>query len=214
MAKPGTKPARESKDKGGAIAVDEKPSRPSAPPRFQLRYKNEVRPALKAKFGIKNDHAIPKIEKVVINMGLGKAAENKNRVEHALRDLTAIAGQKPVIAKARKSIAGFKLRQGMPIGLMVTLRRERMWEFLDRLISIVIPRIRDFRGLPKKLDGRGSYSMGINEQGVFPEVNLDKLEFVQGMQITIVTSSDNDEKAIELLELLGMPFRRPEDKDK
>lgn len=210
MAKPG----KENKEKGGASAVAEAPSRPTTPPRFQLKYKNEVRPALKAKFKIENDNAVPKFEKVVINMGLGKAVENKNRVEHAVRDLTAISGQKPVIAKARKSIAGFKLRQGMPIGCMVTLRRERMWEFLDRLISIVIPRIRDFRGLPKKLDGRGNYSMGISEQGVFPEVNLDKLEFVQGMQITIVTTAENDEQAIELLEQMGMPFQRPEDKDK
>lgn len=205
------KQPKEAKEKGGATAVAEQPrapARPAPPPRLLLKYKNEVHLQLKERFRIGNPFAVPRVAKIVVNMGLGKSIENKNRMEHAVRDLAAIAGQKPVVTKARKSIAGFKLRKGMPIGAMVTLRRERMYEFLDRLISIVIPRIRDFRGLPRKFDGHGNYSMGLSEQAVFPEVSLDTLEFVQGMQITICTTARNDEQAFELLDRMGLPFRK------
>ena len=145
---------------------------------------------------------------IVINMGVGKATENKARLEHAQRELGAISGQKPVVTKARKSVAGFKLRQGYPVGVAVTLRGDRMWEFLDRLMSVAIPRIRDFRGLPNKLDGRGNYTMGLSEQSVFPEIQLDKVEFVQGMDITFVTTARTDKEGQALLAGLGMPFRK------
>ncbi len=178
-------------------------------PRLLKKYKEEVAPMLMEKFGIKNPLATPRIEKIVVNMGVGKAVENKNRIEHAARDLATITGQKPVVAKARKSVSGFRLRQGNPIGVYVTLRRERMYEFLDRLISIAIPRIRDFRGLSTKaFDGKGNFNMGLSEQVVFPEINLDKMEFVQGMNISIVTTAKNDEQGLELLRALGMPFRK------
>jgi len=182
----------------------------AAPARTRLheKYRTEVQPALAQHFGMKNALSIPHVQKVVLSMGVGKAIENKVRIDHAMRELTAIAGQKPVITKGRRSISGFRLREQMPIGLCVTLRRERMWEFLDRLIAVVIPRIRDFRGLPRKMDGRGNYSFGLSEQSVFPEIPLDKVEFVQGMNITIVTSATTDQEAEMLLEKLGMPFRR------
>jgi large subunit ribosomal protein L5 len=178
------------------------------PPRLRTRYDAEVRPALRERFGYPNPMMTPTLRKIVINMGLGKATENKARLEHAVRDLATIAGQKPVITKARRSVAGFKLRAGVPIGCCVTLRGARMWEFLDRLISIAIPRIRDFRGLPNKLDGRGNYTLGLSEQSVFPEINLDKVEFVQGMDITLVTKARTDEEGLALLQLLGVPFRK------
>ena len=176
--------------------------------RLHEKYRSEVQPALAQQFGMKNALSIPRVLKVVLSMGVGKAIENKVRIDHAMRELTAIAGQKPVITKGRRSISGFRLREQMPIGLCVTLRRERMWEFLDRLIAVVIPRIRDFRGLARKMDGRGNYSFGLSEQSVFPEIPLDKVEFVQGMNITIVTSAATDQEAEMLLEKLGMPFRR------
>ena len=177
-------------------------------PRLRIKYDEKVRPALKEQFSYDNPMMIPRLQKVVINMGIGRAVENKARIEHAVRELTTIAGQKPVVTKARRSVAGFKLREGMPIGCRVTLRGARMWEFVDRLISVAIPRIRDFRGLPVKLDGRGNYTMGLSEQSVFPEINLDKVEFVQGMDITFVTSAPTDEEAFALLKELGMPFRK------
>ncbi|MCB9883112.1 MAG: 50S ribosomal protein L5 [Planctomycetes bacterium] len=179
-----------------------------AAPRLQQKYEQEIASSLKEQFQYKNPMQVPTLEKVVISMGIGAAIENKNRVDHAVKDLSTIAGQKPVTRLARKSVAGFKLRQGMPIGCSVTLRHQRMYEFLDRLISIVVPRIRDFRGLPKKLDGRGNYSMGLAEQTVFPEIDLDKVEFTQGMNITIVTTAKTDEEAFALLRGLGMPFRK------
>ncbi len=181
-----------------------------AVPRLLEKYRAEVIPKLKEKFGIENLLALPRLEKIVVNMGVGKALENKNRIDHAVRDLATITGKKPVVAKARRSVSGFRLRQGNPIGVFVTLRKDRMYEFLDRLISIAIPRIRDFRGLdPKGFDGHGNYNMGLSEQIVFPEINLDKLEFVQGMNVTIVTTAKNDEQGYELLLGLGMPFKRP-----
>jgi len=175
--------------------------------RLKERYEREIAPRLKEKFGITNRMAMPRLKKIVVNMGIGEALENRNRLEAAVADLAAITGQKPVITKAKKSIAGFKLRAGNPIGVKVTLRRERMYEFLDRLINLALPRIRDFRGLsPNSFDGHGNYSMGIDEQSVFPEINVDKMEFVQGMDITIVTTCDSDEQSRELLREFGMPF--------
>jgi large subunit ribosomal protein L5 len=176
--------------------------------RLREKYQSEVRSALKEKFGYTNELQIPAVQKISINMGVGKAVEAKNRVEAAVKDLTTIAGQKAVVTQARKSISQFRLRQGMPIGARVTLRGERMFEFLDRLVSVVVPRLRDFRGLPNKLDGRGNYSMGLAEQVVFPEINLDKVQFVQGMDITITTTAKSDEEGFELLTLLGVPFKK------
>lgn len=180
-------------------------------PRLKEKYANEIRQQMMEKFSIKNVNAAPKLEKVVINMGCKGAVEQKNRVEAAARDLAAISGQRPTIRKARKSIAGFKLREGMPIGVAVTLRADRMWEFTDRLISVVLPRIRDFRGVKDKLDGRGNFSLGLSEQSVFPEIDFDKIEFQQGMDITFVTSAPDDEQGRYLLAQIGMPFQKNED---
>ena len=175
--------------------------------RLLERYKNEIVTGLMEELGYKNALAVPRLEKVVINMGVGKSQEEKKRLEDATQDLAMITGQRPVITKARRSVAGFKVRKGNPVGLKVTLRGVRMYEFLDRLISIAIPRIRDFRGLkPNSFDGRGNYTLGIDEQSVFPEVDLDHMEFTQGMDITIVTTARSDEEALRLLSLLGMPF--------
>ncbi|MBI5363431.1 MAG: 50S ribosomal protein L5 [Planctomycetes bacterium] len=174
--------------------------------RLKQKYLEEVRGRLKSKFAIENDNAVPRLTKIVVNMGVGSAVENKGRVETAARDLATITGQKPVIRKAKKAISAFKLREGMPIGCSVTLRRARMWEFADRLITIVLPRIRDFRGVKDKLDGRGNYTLGLSEQSVFPEIEFDKMEFPQGMDITFVTSAGSDERGYALLKELGMPF--------
>ncbi|MEM7198762.1 MAG: 50S ribosomal protein L5 [Planctomycetota bacterium] len=179
---------------------------PPPPPRLKEKYNDEVRPALQKQFSYANPMMIPRISKVVLNMGVGRAIENKARLEHATRELGAITGQKPVTTKARRSVAGFKLRQGMPIGCSVTLRGARMWEFIDRLVAVAVPRIRDFRGLPDKLDGRGNYSLGLSEQSVFPEIDLDKVEFVQGMHITFVTTAPSDEEGRALLKEIGIPF--------
>lgn len=178
------------------------------PPRLRTKYQGEIAKALRDELKLGNPMEVPRLSKIVINMGIGKAVENKARVESAAKELATIAGQKPVITKAKHAVAGFKLREDMPIGASVTLRGPRMWEFMDRLISIAIPRIRDFRGLPTKLDGRGSYTMGLSEQSVFPEINLDKVEFVQGMNITFVTTAKNDEQGMALLSKLGIPFRK------
>lgn len=178
-------------------------------PRLQEKYQNEVKGKLMERFSIKNEHAAPRLQKIVVNMGVKGAVESKARVETAARDMSIITGQKPTVRKAKHSIAGFKLREGMPIGCAVTLRRDRMWEFADRLISVVLPRIRDFRGVKDKLDGRGNYSLGLAEQSVFPEIDFDRIEFAQGMDITFVTSAPNDEQGFALLKELGMPFRDP-----
>jgi len=177
--------------------------------RLKEKYKKEVVPALSKEFGIKNPMAIPKLEKIVINMGLGEAISNPKVLDIAIEELKAITGQKPVITKAKKSIASFKLRQGMSIGAMVTLRGDRMYEFLDRLISIALPRVRDFKGLsPKSFDGRGNYTLGIREQIIFPEVDFNKVDKIRGMNISIVTTAKNDELGFALLKALGMPFRK------
>ena len=175
--------------------------------RLKEKYNQEVSKALMEKFGYKNVMQLPKLEKIVLNMGLGEAIANSKAMDNAVEDMTIIVGQKPVITRAKKSIAGFKLREGMPIGVKVTLRGERMYEFLDRFISIALPRMRDFRGInPKSFDGRGNYTMGIKEQLIFPEIEYDKVDKIRGMDITVVTSAPTDEEAFELLKQLGMPF--------
>ena len=175
--------------------------------RLKDKYEQEIRPALQEEFGYSNPMRIPRITKVTINVGLGEAVQNVKVVEAAVRDLEAIAGQKVVVTKARKSIAGFKLREGMPIGVKVTLRRDRMFEFLDRLVNIALPRVRDFRGLnPKSFDGRGNYSMGVKEQIVFPEIDYDKVDTVRGMDIIVVTTAKTDDEARELLKRFQFPF--------
>jgi large subunit ribosomal protein L5 len=177
--------------------------------RVQEKYTSEVLPALMERFGYRNPMSAPRLEKIVVNMGVGKATEDRRRLEAALADMATVTGQRGVITRAKKSIAGFKLRQGNEIGCKVTLRKERMYEFFDRLVSIAIPRIRDFRGLStRSLDRRGNFSLGLHEQLVFPEIAVDKVEFIQGMDITIVTSSKTDEEALALLGMLGMPFRK------
>ena len=177
-------------------------------PRLKGRYKAEIAPALKAKFGYKNVMQIPTLTKVVVNMGVGEAARDSKLIEGAIRDLTTITGQKPLVTRAKKSIAQFKLREGQPIGAHVTLRNDRMWEFMDRLLSISLPRIRDFRGLsPKQFDGKGNYTFGLTEQVVFPEIEQDKVDRPRGMDITIVTTATNDEEGRTLLKLLGFPFK-------
>lgn len=177
-------------------------------PRLQVKYLEEVRPALQQKRGYKNVHQIPKMEKIVINMGVRSDLE-KVAVEDAARDLGAITGRKAVITKSKQSIANFKLRKGQPVGCRVTLRREVMYEFFDRLVAAALPRVRDFRGVsPRKFDGRGNYSIGLPEQSLFPEIELDKVKRTQGMDITIVTTAQTDEEARELLTLMGMPFSK------
>ncbi|MBT9133447.1 MAG: 50S ribosomal protein L5 [Firmicutes bacterium] len=176
--------------------------------RLKEKYQKDVRSALKTKFGYENDMQIPRLEKVVLNMGVGKAISNSKILDAAAKDLAAIAGQKPIITRARQSISNFKLREGMAIGAKVTLRGDRMYEFLDKFININLPRVRDFRGVsPKSFDGRGNYTLGVKEQLIFPEIDYDKVDQVQGMDITIVTTAKTDEEAKELLAKLGMPFR-------
>ncbi len=175
-------------------------------PRLYEKYVNEVLPALKEKRGYKNVHQIPRLEKIVVNMGVSASLE-KNALDDAAKDLTLITGRKPVISKSRKSIANFKLREGQPIGCRVTLRREVMYEFFDRLVATTLPRIRDFRGVsPRHFDGRGNYSLGIADQTVFPEIELEKIKRQQGMDVTIVTSAETNEEAFDLLKLMGFPF--------
>ncbi len=176
-------------------------------PRLKNMYKEKVVPALQNKFKYKNNMQVPKIEKIVVNMGVGEATQEPKTLEWAVTDLTAITGQKPSIRKAKKAISNFKLRAGMPIGAKVTLRGDRMYEFLDRLVSVAIPRIRDFRGMPdKSFDGHGNYTIGIREQIIFPEIDYDKVEKVRGMDITICTTAKTDEEAYELLKEFGWPF--------
>ncbi len=177
--------------------------------RLRGKYSNEVVPALSKRFGYKNVMQVPKLTKIVLNMGLGEAITNAKILDSAADEINRITGQKPVITKARRSIANFKLREGMPIGCTVTLRREKMWEFLDRLVSFALPRVRDFKGVSKKgFDGRGNYSLGIREQIIFPEIEYDKIEKIKGLNATFVTSAGTDEEGFELLKMLGMPFRK------
>ncbi|MDF9717519.1 50S ribosomal protein L5 [Nocardioides sp. ChNu-153] len=177
-------------------------------PRLKARYREEILPALKSEFDIANVMQVPGLTKIVVNMGVGEAARDSKLIEGAIRDLTAITGQKPQVTKARKSIAQFKLREGMPIGAHVTLRGDRMWEFLDRLLSLALPRIRDFRGLsPKQFDGRGNYTFGLTEQVMFHEIDQDKVDRSRGMDITVVTTATTDEQGRALLKQLGFPFK-------
>lgn len=176
-------------------------------PRLKDKYEKEVKQRLKERFKIQNDMAVPRLTKIVINMGVNGAVENKSRVDTAAKELAVITGQRPTVRLSKKAISGFKLRENMPIACAVTLREARMWEFADRLFSIVLPRIRDFRGVKDKLDGRGNYTMGLSEQSVFPEIDFDKIEFTQGMDITFVTTAPNDEQGYALLKELGMPFQ-------
>ena len=177
-------------------------------PRLKTRYREEILPALRSEFDIKNVMQVPGLTKIVVNMGVGEAARDSKLIEGAVKDLTAITGQKPLVTKARKSIAQFKLREGMPIGAHTTLRGDRMWEFLDRLLSLALPRIRDFRGLnPNQFDGRGNYTFGLTEQVMFHEIDQDRIDRSRGMDITIVTTATNDEQGRALLKQLGFPFK-------
>ncbi|ETI64750.1 50S ribosomal protein L5 [Sphingobium sp. C100] len=182
-------------------------------PRSKAQYDAEIAKAMTEKFGYANVMQVPKIDKITLNMGVGEATQDKKKVTSAAEEMELIAGQKPVITKARKSIAQFKLREGMPIGAKVTLRRERMYEFLDRLINVALPRVRDFRGLnPKSFDGRGNYAFGIKEQIIFPEINYDRIDKVRGMDIIVTTTAKTDDEARELLRLFGFPFPQEEEK--
>jgi large subunit ribosomal protein L5 len=198
MAKKKTSQTSEGQPAGGLVK-----------PRMQSRYEETVRQALVEKYGYSNPHQVPRIEKITLNMGVGAAIGDKKILDLAYDAMTDIAGQKPVLTKARKSVANFRLREGVPIGCMVTLRRQRMYEFLDRIVSVVLPRVRDFRGISRKaFDGRGNYTLGLTEQLVFPELNPDKYTRPQGMNITIVTSAKTNDEALVLLEMLGMPFKQ------
>ena len=182
--------------------------------RMQARYDDVIVKAMTEKFGYKNALEVPRLEKIVLNMGVGEATQDKKKVEQAASEMELIAGQKPVITKAKKSIAQFKLREGMPIGCKVTLRRDRMFEFLDRLVTIALPRVRDFRGLnPKSFDGRGNYAMGLKEQIVFPEINYDQIDKVRGMDVIVTTTAKTDEEARELLRLFNFPFPQEEQRE-
>jgi len=196
-----TADTQHTQEPGGAQATERSP-------RLKTRYRAEILPALRQEFGHSNVMQVPGLTKIVVNMGVGDAARDSKLIEGAIRDLTAITGQKPSVTRARKSIAQFKLREGMPIGAHVTLRGHRMWEFLDRLLSLALPRIRDFRGLsPKQFDGRGNYTFGLTEQVMFHEVDPDRIDRARGMDITVVTTATNDEEGRALLKHLGFPFK-------
>lgn len=177
--------------------------------RLKDRYREEIAPSLKEQFGIENPMRVPSLEKIVVNMGVGEAVQNSKALDGALEDLAKITGQKAQVRRARKSIAGFKIRDGMPVGARATLRGERMWEFLDRLISIALPRVRDFRGIsPRSFDGRGNFALGLREQQIFPEISYDSIDSIRGLDVAVVTTAETDEEARELLRQLGMPFRQ------
>jgi large subunit ribosomal protein L5 len=176
--------------------------------RLKDRYDEEIAPSLKERFGIENPMRIPRLEKIVVNMGVGEASQNSRALDGAMEDLAKITGQKAQMRRARKSIAGFKIREGMPVGARVTLRGERMWEFLDRLVSVALPRVRDFRGInPNAFDGHGNYALGLREQLIFPEISYDAIDTTRGLDVAVVTTTESVEEARELLRLLGMPFR-------
>ena len=208
--KKGKKPkeAKEAAPKEAA-PKEKKPKGPQEPSRMRVRYSKEIIPALMKHFKYTNVMAVPKLEKIVINMGLGEAIANAKLLDVATDELGRIAGQKPVVTRAKKSIANFKLRQSMPIGAAVTLRGEKMFEFLDRLVSVVLPRVRDFRGVStKSFDGRGNYTLGLRDQLIFPEISYEKVDKIRGMNVTIVTTARTDDEARELLKQMGMPFRQ------
>ena len=200
---------QKKKEPKGKPAAPPAPAAPAVPPRLRERYRQEIAPALMKQFQYRNRFQVPGLEKVVLNMGLGEAVANTKVIDAAVEELVAITGQRPVITRAKKSEAGFKLRAGMPIGVKVTLRGDRMYEFLDRLLSAALPRIRDFRGVPpKSFDGRGNYALGVREQLIFPEIRYEKVEATRGMDICIATTARTDEEARALLEQLGFPFRK------
>jgi large subunit ribosomal protein L5 len=202
------KETREAAPKDAA-PKEKKPKVPVEPSRLRVRYSKEIVPALMKHFNYTNVMAVPKLEKIVINMGLGEAIANAKIIDVAADELGKIAGQRPVVTRAKKSIANFKLRENMPIGAAVTLRGEKMFEFLDRLVSVVLPRVRDFRGLStKSFDGRGNYTLGLRDQLIFPEISYEKVDKIRGMNVTIVTTARNDDEARELLKQMGMPFRQ------
>lgn len=203
-------PAKKTEKKGKAeeVQLQGTQENPRETPRLKVRYREEILPALMRRFNYSNPMQAPRLRKISVNMGVGKATQDPKMLESSVRDLTMITGQKAVITRAKKSIAGFRVRQKMPVGCRVTLRGNHMYEFLDRLISIVLPRVRDFRGLsPSGVDGHGNYSLGIKEQSIFPEMDLDKIERVQGMDVTIVTSAASDEEALGLLTEIGLPLK-------
>jgi large subunit ribosomal protein L5 len=207
-----SKEAKGAKAKGAEAEAsgptEERPRDPNYAPRLRTHYRKSVTAALAKKFGYKNPMMVPRLQKVVINMGLGAAVQNPKIIDSAVEDMRAISGQKPVVTRARKSIATFKLRENLPIGVMVTLRAERMWEFVDRLISFSLPRVRDFKGVsPKGFDGKGNFTMGLREQIIFPEIDYDKIDVVKGLNISFVTTAKTDEEGRALLTELGIPFR-------
>lgn len=192
-----------------AAQVEESTERKPAPPaRLRLKYNNEIVDAMTKQFNYKNRMQVPSLKKVVVNVGLGEAIANAKALDNAVNDLTAIVGQKPMVNRAKKSIAAFKLREGMPVGISVTLRGARMYEFLDRLINVGLPRVRDFNGVPKRFDGHGNFTLGLKEQIIFPEIDYDRVDKVRGMEVTIVTTANNDEEGQQLIRLFGMPFRK------
>ena len=207
---------KKAKPEQAEAAADEAPGKPARPKannrstaRMREKYMKEVLPALMKEFSLDNPMAAPKLEKIVVNMGVGEATQNAKVIDPAASEIQQIAGQKPVVTKAKKSIAAFKVREGMPIGVMVTLRGDRMYEFLDRLVNIALPRVRDFRGVPtKSFDGRGNYTLGVRDQLIFPEIDYAKVEKMKGMNITFVTTAGNDDQARALLKHMGMPFRQ------
>jgi large subunit ribosomal protein L5 len=204
--KKGKGDAQAKKSKKGKVALADKPR---VPARLGVKYKQEIVAQLQKDLGLKSVSQVPRLEKIVINMGLGEAITNNKVLEAAVEELGSITGQKAVVTKAKKSISNFKLREGMPIGAMVTLRREHMWEFLDRLVSIALPRVRDFKGVSDKaFDGRGNYTLGLKEQIIFPEIEYDQVDKVRGMNICFVTTAENDEHGMALLKAVGVPFRR------
>jgi large subunit ribosomal protein L5 len=213
QGKPQGKKAKPEQAEAAADEVPGKPARPKAnnrsTARMREKYMKEVLPALMKEFSLDNPMAAPKLEKIVVNMGVGEATQNAKVIDPAAGEVGLITGQKPVITKAKKSIAAFKVREGMPIGVMVTLRGDRMYEFFDRLVNIALPRVRDFRGVPtKSFDGRGNYTLGVRDQLIFPEIDYSKVEKMKGMNITIVTTAGNDDQARALLKHMGMPFRQ------
>jgi large subunit ribosomal protein L5 len=216
----GSKGAKESKGKGKGKKSAKKggskkgrfqmePIKREEPPRLWQVFRQEIMPALKEQFGYKSSMEVPRLKKVVLNMGLGEAIQNPKLIESSVAELATISGQQPVVTRARKSVAHFKLREGMKIGVSVTLRRAKMYEFFDRMVNLAIPRVRDFKGVsPKSFDGRGNYTLGIREQIVFPEIDYDKIEKIMGLNVTVVTTAETDEEGFALLKRLGMPFRK------
>ncbi len=202
------KPADAGKKKGKEDAKPSQPDRKAAPPRLRDKYRAVIAPALIKKFSYGNPMQAPRVTKIVVNMGLGAAVANPKIIDTAVTEMGEITGQKPVVCRSKKAISNYKLRAGMPIGVSVTLRRDRMWEFLDRLVSLALPRVRDFKGVsPKGFDGRGNYTLGLREQIIFPEINYDKIDTIKGLNVTIVTTAKTDEEGRALLTELGMPFR-------